>query len=250
MPPIARATAPLTRAQITQEMRTLLGGTRVAVELDPQQFDLSITRAVRKFRRHIFGTKTIAQYGVVGLQRFALPENGFAIMRFDCLSTDRPTIAEGELNVFELNRNRIYGLYGDRPGDLAHLIAHIDLSRRVRGTEFEYWHIRDLDLVPPVNDIACYVPAGPRDVSYDVAVAITDVDDIPFVHESLFLKWIEAECRMMLAGMRGKYGGVLPGATGDLQTDAADQRAIAERLFTEAEGELKKLEKAAPPITA
>lgn len=248
MPPIPNSEKRLTRSQIQQEMRTIFGGTRVAVELDPQQVEAAINRSIRKFRRSLYGTITVAQYQVTGIQQFDLPEGAFAIMRFDCLSTDRPSIAEGDLNVFELNRHRIYGLYGDRPGELQHLIQHIDMSRRVRGTEFEYWHDFRPDDVPPVNKIIVYVPAGPRDINYDVAIAVTEVQHIPFVHEDLFLKNIEAECAQMLAETRGKYGGVIPGATGDIQTNAADLRARAERLFTEVATELKKLERAAPPV--
>jgi hypothetical protein len=239
----------ISKDNIVHYIRTKLGGTRHSVELDDQQIDLAIDDAVRLFRRYIFGRRTIAKPEIVGIQRFELPDNAFAVTRFDVLTTDRPSFAEAELNVFELNRNRLYGLYGDRPGALQELIIHIEQSRRTRGTEPEYWLIQDETTDPVTNDIVIYVPSGPRDVSYDVAISIRSPEDVPFVHEKLFLETVEAYSREMLGDMRGKYGGTLPGPTGDLQLDAEKQSTKATEMMIGIKEELRKLGLAMPPVT-
>lgn len=249
MPMLPGTNQKISKDQIVHYIRTKLGGNRFSVELDDQQIDLAIDDAVRLFRRYLYGRLTLSQAEVVGVQKFALPEDAFAITRFDVLTTDRPSFAEAELNVFELNRNRLYGLYGDRPGALYELQVHIEQSRRTRGTEPEYWHIRDENSTPPVNDIVIYVPSGPRDVSYDVAIAITAPEHVPFVHERLFLKAVEGYCREMLGDNRGKYGGVLPGPSGDLQLDSSRQIERATQIQTEVEEELRRLGLASPPVT-
>jgi len=249
MPQLPISGEQMSKGDIVHYIRTLLGGTRMAAELDDQQIDLAIDKAVRLFRRYLFGRRTIAKPEVVGIMEFPLPADTFAITRFDVLTTDRPSFAEAELNVFELNRNRLYGLYGDRPGALTEMIQHIEISRRTRGTEPEFWHMRfDKDGLP-INDIVIYVPSGPRDVSFDVALPIKEVEDVPFVHEDLFLEGVEANCRSILGDMRGKYGGVLPGATSDLTLDADFQRTKATEMLLALKEELKRLGLAMPPVT-
>lgn len=240
----------LTVEEIVEEMRIIFGAPCVTAEIKDPTIKSAIKRAVREFRRYLFVRKTIAIEQVTGVQVIELDDLGLpagtcpmGLMRFDVLDTDRPTVSEGELNIFELYRTGIYGAYGYRlPGALHELGAHIEMSKRVRGTEAEW------DWDPDANRLTLYVPAGPRDVGIDVGLPLQTLDDVPYEHEQLFLDYIEAQCRIYLGTVRGKYGGTIIGPTGDIQLDASDQLQMGREMKERVIEELKLLKEMPPPI--
>lgn len=237
---------------IHQYIRTNLGGTRFDVELDPQQIDASIGTALRECRKYLVGSFTLSIVEIVGHRKLTVadgvPAASFGITRFDALSVTAVdnsliyNLSPWDLEL-RLGRSRL------RPGELFEQVQHQRALRHVSGSAPDYKFVRmDSAVTPPGPSVTLFLVTGPMSVSIDFAVPITTYDTIPFEQEAVFLKLVEGRCKLILGTNRGKYGNVIQGPTGEIQTDAATQLAEGKVMWDEGIAQLKELAVPFPPI--
>lgn len=88
--------------------------------------------------------------------------------------------------------------------------------------------------------LALYIPLGPYEITYEKAYPHT-LASLPRNYEADFLKLTEGYARLILADIRGKFGGQIPGATGGVETDAQTQRDRGQQLVEQVEERLRQL---------
>jgi hypothetical protein len=105
--------------------------------------------------------------------------------------------------------------------------------RRIRGVD-PTWH-EDKD----AHKLVFYAPCGPLEVGYELLWAYEDPTEIPLSRDYMFLQAVEAFCRLILAEIRGKFGGqVLAPGGGSFQLDAEYQRTRGAELLKEIQDKL------------
>lgn len=88
--------------------------------------------------------------------------------------------------------------------------------------------------------LALYIPLGPYEITYEKAYPHT-LASLPRNYEADFLKLTEGYARLILADIRGKFGGQIPGPTGGVETDAQTQRDRGQQLVEQVEERLRQL---------
>lgn len=212
----------LTRNDIIDHIKLSLGWPIVKIELDDVHFLHSIEHAELLFNRYLGELQILAFHGCADswTHTFTAADHIKGISNIKCLFPNN--LADyAQLNIFEILYRMLYPRLP--VGEWYMLKGFYKTYQRVRGVDPD-WHYDPFNRKLYVD---CH--GGPWDIMVEANIDLT-FDSINVglrSYQDLFLQVCEAEAKLMLAKVRGKYSGIpVPGGT--MGTDAQDLKQEAQ----------------------
>lgn len=234
----------LTQAIIEAEIRELLGKGRRALEIPREGFTKAINRSLRMLKRHIQEHRYKVQENVtnktfIDITTGDASDDPAPLGVIDVKFLDD---SEGDTDFESFDVFAHSNIRGRRYSFV--LLEKVDMEnrQRVMGTEPD-WHY-DADN----QRLFIYAPSDTADVGYIVAYPIENLSQIPVTYEQLFMDCVEGHIRISLADIRGKYGGRVPGPTGDITLDADIQRTVGNEILQRIREDLAGIQDPVPPL--
>ena len=234
----------LTQGQIEYEIKELFGRGRRDFEISHEGFTAAINKSLRMFKRHVLGRKckvaeNVANKGFVDVTEGDASDDPLplGVLNVKFLSEADYSTVDDTFDVFS-QRNIQSNKYAFV------LLEKMDFENRQRvlGTEPE-WHYDDAN-----KRLFIYSPSGAVDIGYEVAYPLDSLSVIPVSYEALFMDCVEGHIRKSLGDIRGKFGGTIPGPTGDITMDADVQRSEGNDILNRVREDLMNIQDPVPPI--
>jgi len=215
----------MTRNEIVDYIKISLGFPIVRIELDDVHYDRAIEKATYLFNRYLGELQILAFYQCDDswTHTFTEADNIKGISGIKCLFPSN--LADyAALNIFEILYRMLYPRLP--VGEWYMLRGFYKTYQRVRGVDPD-WHYDPFNRTLYVD---CH--GGPWDIMVEANKDLTfaSINVGLRSYQDLFLQVCEAETKLMLAKVRGKFGGSIPAPGGALQTDA--QQLYAEATAT------------------
>lgn len=224
----------MTQQQLRDYIVSKLGGPTVCVELSQEQLDWSINDALSKFNHYLCKAQPRVAYNRAGGVQIPLLPGDRGVIDCQILFPD-VTRDYAQMNIFEI----MYRMVFPRMplGDWYLLKSFYKTYQQVRGTEADWY----MDQSTNTMYVDCW--SGPYDIFYVVAMDLdlTTMDTLKEAYKRDFRDYAVAEAKIVLARIRGKFGGTIPAPGGMLQTDADNLRTEGETKRLEIEARLDKI---------
>lgn len=234
----------LTQSQIEHEIKELFGRGRRALEITPEGFTAAINKSLRMFKRHVQGYRykvfeNVSDQGYIDVTQGDASGDSAPLGVVSVKFLDE---SEQSLDVDTFDVFADYNIKGRRYSSV--LLEKVDAEnrQRVMGTEPE-WHYD-----ASTRQLFIYSPGGTIDVGVVLAYPLDQLELLPVPYEALFMDCVEGHIRTSLGDIRGKFGGTIPGPTGDIQLDADTQRAEGKEILARVREDLFGIQDTIPPI--
>lgn len=203
-------------------VRTRLGYPGVNVELDNTAIDQAVTDSLALFNNYLCNPEPRVvknRQGSVVIPLIAGDNGVLAVKTFypDDLR------AYYNMSVFELMYRMVFPNFP--VSDWYLLKSFYKMYQRVRGVDPDWWY----DEGARVLYVDCN--GGPFDIFYLVSTDLTleTIDTVKSTYIQDFKNYVLANCKLVLAKVRGNFGGTIPVPGGSLSTDSAQLEAEAEK---------------------
>jgi len=226
----------LTTAYVVSAMQQRLGGSRRSVELVEDDYTNAMEQALDTWNEYRMRIDFMRQDNVATAENTAyeieLDEDVIGVRRVYFLIPYQAVVSG--LSIFELTEKLTITRLGIK--DIALTRSYWDQYRQVRGVEPK-WHF-DKDSDP--KKIAFYAPSGPYTAGIELFLPFTSPTQIEKDRDSTYLKLVEGYSRLILAEIRGKFGGqVLAPGGGSVALNADRQVTRGEALIDEVTNTLR-----------
>lgn len=217
-----------------------LGHGTIVVELDNEGIDLAIEDSVEKFQQYLTAPRVGILREQTGTVIITLEDSDIGLLDIRCML---PTSSRSYMNMspYEL----LFRLFFPRfPVSEWYMLKTFYKSyQRMRGQDPDWYYDRQAK--------KAYVDcrAGPYDVFYviDQRLTLKNIDLYDIAHIKDFKDYVLAQCKIMLAEIRGKFGGTIPVPGGSLSTNADRLDAQGQLVIAEIDQKLENLAKHANP---
>lgn len=231
----------ITKQEIIKEIELRLGGQMVDVELDPEHYELSVSKALEKYRQRSENAVEEA-FTPLDLQldtsEYTLPEEIIEVKDvYRRVSGTLNGSAGGDIEPFETAYLNNYLLYSGRAGGMAtydFLAQHRETLGRLFGERFIFtWN-------PVTKKLLLHRRVKAPDTVY--LHVYKERSDIELINDQYAKPWIKelslAYAKLMLAEARGKFN-TIAGPQGGTSLNADALRADAQASIEKLEDELK-----------
>ena len=238
------------RDTLTREIELRLGGGMVDVELDPDHYNLAITKSLEKYRQRS-SQSTEESFVLMELKidvsEYTLPDEVIEVRDIYRRVTGSYSSSGNDIEPFEAAYLNTYLLHSGRAGGLATFEAYHEMREhlgRMFGSEYLYtWKPWNNTLfihrkVKSDDDVFVHCYNYKPDLTL-----IADVYSASWIRE-----WSISESKMMLAEARGKFV-TIAGPQGGTALNAETLRADATTSFQALEEELKTYVDGGDPLS-
>lgn len=233
----------MTQQELRDYTLRKLGYPVTVVELTPEQVDTAIADAFGKFNQYLCVGEPRLLSNRTGSVRVRLGEQDRGVLYCSCL-IPRDYVNIEQTDIFQI----LYRMVFPRLplGDWYMMKSFYKMYQEVRGTDPD-WYFDD-----STHSLYVDCTSGPYDVFYVVSqdLTITDFPKMKQAYQQDLRELIVAESKIILARIRGKFGGSIPVPGGTLQTDAAELKSEGESKKAEIEAKLDQIARfSVSPIT-
>jgi hypothetical protein len=220
------------REEVRKYILRQLGACNMEVELSPEQVDDAINNALDQINTFVIKPVPRVEANRTGAVMIPLQPEDRGVVLVKCMLPDRYR-EYAQMNVFEI----LYRMVFPRMplGDWYMLKSFYETYQKVRGTDPDWYE----DESTKTLYVDCW--SGPYDIFYVVSQDYT-VEEFFALKGGLsrdFKKLAVAEAKIVLARIRGKYGGTIPVPGGQMMTDAdvlrtegeSDRKEVTDRLI-------------------
>ncbi len=229
-----------TKQDLSKEIELSLGGGMIDVELDPEHYDLAVTKALDKYRQRSSRSTEESFISIkltLEVQEYVLPTEVIEVKDIYRRQTGSFGSGSGaDIEPFEAAYLNTYMLHSGRAGGLATFEAYHEMREhlgRMFGSEYLYtWKPWNHTLfihrkVKSDDDVFVHC--------YNYKPDLTLIAD---VYSSSWIRdWSISEAKMMLAEARGKFA-TIAGPQGGTTLNADTLRADATAKFEMLENDL------------
>lgn len=220
----------LTTAYVVSAMNQRFGGSRRSVELTEDDYANAMEQSLDLWNEYRMRVEYNRQDNIATTENtpyeIEVDDDVIGVRRVYFLIPYQAVVSG--LSIFELTEKLTVTRLGIK--DIALTRSYWDQYRQIRGVQPQ-WHF-DKEADP--HRIVFYAPSGPYTAGYELYVPFTSPTQIEKDRDSTFLKLVEGHARLILAEIRGKFGGqVLSPGGGTVALNADRQITRGEALIEE-----------------